>query len=511
MAGLGPDAHGDLLRVGGQGQADLNNLRFDESPISIDDKAPDDYLDQLGKLAAQRQRTAADDASSLRLDLNLSLGDLFGPGEEQLRRARELIAAEEFREALTPLREALAEHPDLREAIYLTALCQARLGEEEPALVTLAALLPVRLPSDLQSRVDILRDEVNDTLTTHVLRTVILMTITVGPEPARQHAQRFVALAPEVGLYHCLLAGVLMRTGRIAEALAAVDYGLQSCRSGDEAQLLGLKDQLDSQDLELRLEQARLLYRMGNYPMARRALDLLDPRYRQQQLWITFNEYLHALGGRFMGLVRGRRPDAVQPQGRFKDVDRLHFLLVREELAATKAALNENRPAVAVAAARQAVRLAPFFPYVNFLLATAIYRNVIEEVTNGRMRSIDQALAQVAEAQNYAKVGQNDPEIEAAGGLVSSLAAMRAVLEQIAAKLRADAEDAALMNPIIADFMKLMEKMQQGITSSRQLNQMRDGFRDVRTRARAALPRLHGQDSKDACRKIIELIDGALN
>ena len=112
-----------------------------------------DYMSRLQAMASEQEGEAGGAPALAVGALDIDIGAILGPAEGHLRQARQLVEQEEYAEAIRVLDQALAEAPNHPEAIYMTALCLARLDQPIEALRALAVLRGESLTPAVQTRV----------------------------------------------------------------------------------------------------------------------------------------------------------------------------------------------------------------------------------------------------------------------------------------------------------------------------------------------------------------------
>ena len=470
------------------------------------DKDTGDYLSQIGKLSQEQQKKPAD-AGGLRL-APIVISDLLGPGGRSLADAKKLVDQERFQEALAPLESAIRESQGaLHEAVYLKGVCLTKLQRPEPALEALGVLRGSRLAPKIATHVKVLYDEIRTMLFVPVMLENLLLTRTGQTDPACRRLRRLVDLDPEAGLYHFMLAGTLLSGDRLEEASAAVETGLAHTKGDDKKRLTTLKEQIDRRDLERRLEPARDLYRRGNYPRARAAIQRLPAALQTRTLWKTFNDYLEDLGGGLFGLIKGKSVDDVKPKGRFKDVDALHFLLIGDEIRRAKALMNSGQPDDAETVLQTGLCYAPHFPYAHYLTGLCIYQSVAASIGGQRAESIDDAIDRIGAAAVHAKMATKDPDISGANEFVEAVAQAGTALESVRERLRARQEEVRRVNAAIEEFQAIMALAGEGITSAAQYREIRDRVAALRGNLGDVGRQVSSPEGREALKQLKDSVD----
>jgi len=376
---------------------------------------------------------------------------------DPIRRANDLIKKKEFAEALKVLAELLLTRENDPDALYLAAYCQEALGEPLQALELLVSVRPCRLSSQLETMVDELTESIRRKMT----MTLLLELALGGREGGMQvrHLLRLTELDPEYGTYHFLLLGSLLSDGSVDRAEEAARRARSSFSAPDLQhelqQLSPLLAEVDRRVLARDLGPAVEAYRAGRYKQARAALARLASGMRNDPVVRVFDAYLQELVGGWF--TRTRTPAQVEPNGDSKVVERLHFLLVGQDLLLGKAALGMEDYATAEAAFRHALALAPSFPYANYLLSIAAYNGLGERMVSGSPVELDELIDVFREVESLLQVAKRDPDIaDSAEQQLGLVRVNLAGLEQALARNR----DVALVNGLIDKISSIMESAQ---------------------------------------------------
>lgn len=395
--------------------------------------------------------------------------------EDRLDSARKLIKEQKFKEALTVLIAFLHDRRSDPTGIYLKAFCECHLGNPEDALRTLAPVIRTTPPA-LDSQVRQLRADIRESMLDDVLSETFAFIVENEAAKAVRRIEDLLNLDPEVPIYHCLRAHALLIGGHLPQARAAIDAAIPFCRGADGEMLEQLQQTVLRRMLENALEPARLHYRASDYRRARKALEQIKSEWGGQALWQTFYADLQALGGGL--LSRAKRPSDVKPIGEFRTVDQLHFLLVREELEGGKRLLNDGEPDQATTVLMHGNSLAPFFPYLQYMIGQAMYLTVLMAMAMGKRLSLEDIDSRLDTALKFAVFGAEDPEIAAATGLVDAIQVARQAIAEVREQQARIQRDVSLVRPLGDEFVAIMKSAENGITSI-------EHFKDLQRRLKA--------------------------
>ena len=237
------------------------------------------------------------------------------------------------------------------------------------------------------------------------------------------------------------------------------------------------------------LREARDLYRSGDYRAALASLDEADDAIRQLALWRVLRGYLVAIVGKGR---RVRSPESVHPEGSFKDIDAMHFLLVREEIKEAKEHIEADEYDEAVVVLDRALQYTPHFPYANFLKALALHNGFSERASAGGLRDV------VEEALRHARIGETDPEINDAAILAKVLETELDAIRELDG-----AGEAGQVKTLIERYGTIMEEgVGDGIESLAQLTEVIGQMRRLDRDVEAALSEVTGAEALEALRRL---------
>jgi tetratricopeptide (TPR) repeat protein len=448
----------------------------------------DGFTSKLAEMAEKARRQTTQQDASIRLD---AIAQDFGlppadPVAGLIREAKKHAAAKQYAEAINVLSRALKQSPGHHEALYLAAFCFAASKDYIKALKLLLPLREARLEGGQEARVEVLRAEIRQRLfAVVVLKNLEALASGQHGESIAQ-LRELVKADPDMGVYHFLLTGTLMAAGRIEEALEAAENGLRVCPAEDRAQLVELRRQVQNQHIAKLLEPARRLFRKKDYRRAQAELARVPQTYQEAPLYVTFDGYLDRLegGGGVLGLLGLRKsgPETVDPPGTPGDADALYFFLVGPDLRQGQAQMNAGQPDAALATLLGALKHAPRFPFANYLAAGCIHLRFFHTIAVGKPMDLSATLTELSRAREYARVGARDPEIQDAQALLQVIEATLRQLRQVEEQSRAARQEAALVNPVIEEFMAIMKLAEGGIRSAKDFDEIKGRLKALRDR-----------------------------
>jgi tetratricopeptide (TPR) repeat protein len=467
------------------------------------DKADGDYLDQLDQMSKTidgGDRLVHTEPAIIDLD-DLEIPTLRAPLEE----AQRLIDEKEYAKALEQLLDSLTARGEPQEVVYLIAKCHHKLDRPEDALDTLLPLQGATLEHRVAEPIKQLKHEIRRKIMAVVLLENLLLVRKGQPEKPIERLRRLTRLDPQFGVFHFMLAGNLMTADRMEEALDAVETGLQESDREHHKQLEGLRENIVRRLLEVKMQKARAHYRKRRYAKARSALEKLDERYREDRLWISFHRYLEQLGGGV--LSRGKDPRKVKPSGSFKDVDALHFFLVRSEIAQAKLAIAMGLHGPAIQVLEPALSYAPHFPYLHFLTAHCLYKRTAEALKSDSRPSPDEVLEDLTTALKHAREGAKDKEIGSAKELQGALESAIEAMREVQAELEVRKKEAVEVNLVIEDYKAVMELVGDGISSREQWQKICTAMGKVKTEIGSARAKVNGPEAQKALDQLEKVVD----
>jgi tetratricopeptide (TPR) repeat protein len=482
--------------------------------------ATEDLLDRLSR-AAQAAQTQPDAALKLgAFDADFSglaaaLGDE-GPEGPLLREAKKLISDEQYIPALEKLDEVLAIAEQHHEAIYLAAYCQYRLERLSVALKTLLRLLNADLTNRLRTRVSSLRAEIRQHTLPRAARIYARAVKTKQTDDALPALREYAETDPEVGKFHFFLAGVLVVDGKMDQARQAASAGLSVCQT-DREELEGFVRDIEQRFIPRLLKPARDLFRQQKYTAARKTLQELDAQAQQTVLWQTFDGYLERLtGGRggFLSRLVSKKPQGIDPPGTPEQQQALYEYLVDAELRAARKAIEDGDHRKAERALEAALAITPAFSLINHMSAACVYQRVGEGVKARIGSDLDAAGAdrlreyrdQLLEAHERAVIGSRDPSNTQSQQLVQSIKTMCQEIETVVDAYQKRADDAALVNEAVDDFIKVLMSLmglQAAAGNPYQVRSQAEQLYNHLSRMSQNLPKLKRRCHQDEARNVM--------
>jgi tetratricopeptide (TPR) repeat protein len=456
------------------------------------------------------------DYSSLRADL----GDE-GPEGPPLREAKRMISQQHFDDALAKLEEVLTLAPDHHEAYYLQALCHHKKNRVQPALETLRKLRTFSLSNRLKTLVRVLQEEIRQQILPKATQIYEGAMKGKNGEQAIEQLRQFAECDPDVGKFHCYLAGALFVGKRVLEARQAAANGLEVCDS-DREDLQTLYDLIDKRCMTEVLDPARRLFRTKQYAAAEQALQSAPAEFHKLPQWQAFHGFAERLagkgGGGFFARLLGGGAAAHEPPGTPDVVRALYEFLVEPEMNAARAAITANNHAAAEPALQAAIGFTPGFALANHMLATCVYQRVGQQVAEKIGQDLDDRKAnelrickqQLDNVRERAVVASRDKDQVDGARLLASIDEMRSQIETVVVKYEVQIHDAKLVNQVIDDFFEVIIRLimiEAAIKNSssrheilRTANELYDRVVAMRNR----LPTLRGQCRGTEARQIMD-------
>jgi len=474
----------------------------------------DGFAGKLAEMADKARRQTTQQEATIRID---AIAQDFGlppadPVAGLIREAKKLAIAKQYAEALKVLSRALKQSPGHHEALYLAAFCIAASKDFIKALKLLLPLREARLEGGLEARVEALKAEIRRQLFGKVVLKNMEALATGNHDESIAQLQQLTKIDPDVGVYHFLLTGTLMAAERLEEALIAAENGMEVCPAEEKAQLVELHRQIQHQHVAKFLEPARRHYRKKDYRRARAELARVPKEYHAVPLYASFNGYLGRLGasGGVLGLLGLRKPsvETVDPPGTLKETDALYFFLVGADLRQGQAQMSAGQPDAALTTLVGALRHAPRFPFANYLAAGCIHLRFFHSMAVGKPMDLSAALTELSQARAYARVGARDPEIQDAQALLQVIEAILRQLRQAEEESRAGRQEAALVNPVIEEFMTIMKQAEGGIKSVKQFDEIKGRLKALRDRLALVRRKVTSAQGKEVMNGLSAAVEG---
>jgi hypothetical protein len=316
-----------------------------------------------------------------------------------------------------------------------------------------------------------------------------------------------VALDPDFGLYHFMLAGSLMEATRFVEALAAVSEGLRNCEAADKPMLEGLRQQVERHYVISLMTPARRLFKEGKYGKARSVLNRIDSAYKQDALYVTFATYLARLDSGMFSFLKKKDPSTIVPEGRPKDIETYYFFIADEEITQAKRLIAEQRYGEAEPLVREALRYTHNFPFTNYLYGGCVYSRLTQQVESGKPPALEDALLDIEEAHHHAKIGASDSQISDAVSLLGAIDEARQYLDSVREEIKAREGETRLVNGAIQEFESIMQSAGSGISSVYQYNSINERMNALKKKLPGIKKQLRSDEAKEVFKQIVEAVD----
>jgi hypothetical protein len=474
--------------------------------------AEHDFLGSLERVAREaRERAAARVPAGLHaLDADWGLAPTGGSGPETnaarlLRRSRELLAEGLYREALGPLGELLRQEPAHPEALYLSAQCHAALDAPREALRALAPLRSAPLTDRLATQVQALRQEVRAAFVPRLVADNCALLREDRWEEVLKQTDELPLLDPDVWEFYYLKGAAQILSGALGAARDTAGAGLAVCPDRSRDLLLGLRAAILDQLLRQRLSQALSLYKQGRYPQARAELQSLGAEAADSRLCATFGAYLALLEAR-----GAAGPADTPPEGSAEEVEQLHFFLVAEELPLVRRYYAEDRYPEACELAQVALRHAPHFPYLHYLLALSLYFGLRARLDGDETPGLDEMAEVLAGAARHAQAALADPELTQAPDLAGAIADLARRVEAARQERDLGRTDGELFNPCVEAYTALIKSAEDGVNSPAQVRELHLRLSALRERVAGVSGQLQTAEGQEKCRDLAETITRVL-
>lgn len=488
-------------------------LPVNANTASMFEKREDDgdFEAQIRNVVEARARAAAEPVLHAAASATLALRDaiVFPTGEaagaDRLSEARRLIALGQYDEALTLVERFLKDSPGHQTATYLKAYCELHLEEPELALQTIAPLLRAR-PANLETEVRRLRTDISKAMVQGVVEWVAARSSAGDLPGAIERLEELLALDGEVPVYLCLRIHLLMLADRLQDAARAAAAAVPFCQGRDRSLLDGLTATIRRRLFEAAVEPARRLYRDRNYRKARKALDHIERDWHDEPMFGVFDTYLTALGGGFFS--RSRTPAEVLPEGPFAAVDRLHFLLVREEVAVGKGLLRAGHAKPAVTVLSNGLLLAPHFPYLHYLMGKALFDSLLEELPEASWVDHAEHRERLAVARGHVTAARRDSEIDGVDELLEAIDDVDHTIVELREKFERQQRDIeAVVGPLLQKFGAIIEPVREGIHSPEQFRRVQAEFVTLRKALPGARRKATADHVKEALKQFEVMVE----
>ena len=506
---MNPQRHDDVAQLRTLNEDVFQNIKPELPEFDLSQgRRTDPFKEQLDRTAASQ---AADD--TIVPDLNRFREGLGDTGVERLlREARDHIEQKDYEAAEASVAQALETDPQCPDAIYLQGLIQFRTEHPRRAMRTLQPLRGHPLAEGIATSVDALWAAIRSVLSREAVAKHLMWMLTDRFDEAAEYARELVELDPEAGLFRYMLAGDLMKAGKLDDAVAVAREAASVGSPQERRQLAQLTDLCLRQRALARMEPARAAYRAGNCRAARRRLGELDPDSRSTPLYRVFDRYLQRLDGKRFGVFgRARRPADVAPKGSRSDVDELHEFLVEEDFALAMRCMERGDFREMKQAVGNGLRHAPHYGLFKFMYAGLIFRVLMESLRDPRTRpSVDTAIAELNAARAHARQAAGMGDREQRQLLVEAIGKVLSQFEQARRKNAAREAEARPINEAIQEFGSIMESA-QGIESARQRDDIRRRLKALKQRVTRVAKGARSEEAQKAVRELGEAVDSNLS
>jgi tetratricopeptide (TPR) repeat protein len=375
-----------------------------------------------------------------------SFSGMESPAERAMREAQEQLAQGQYPEALELLRTVIdslsAEHETSHEAHYLTAYCQLKLKQFEPAMTTLAMLRGRKPAPRLATRMKSLADQIRGPLAAAAVDPLIALANKDLPA-ATKRGQHLVAIDAESPIYYFLLGLMLAIQDQPQEAMRMVQAGLALDKPDCRADLESLRASIQRQLIKEDLIPVRQHFKSGRYKQARQYIGGRHSDTRESPFGQLLDTFLSECES-------GKRGGAAPAD--FRDREDLYRFLVDEEMNEALGRLRKDESPVSEAVLTRVVALVPYYPYSSFLYACSIYERLHQQIRQDKGPPLATAVRDLELALRYARQSVIDPEITSASALVDELQRMIKVFNEIQA-------DVKLTDPLYERYNRTVDKI----------------------------------------------------
>ncbi|MFC1596919.1 tetratricopeptide repeat protein [Planctomycetota bacterium] len=464
-----------------------------------------DYTDALNRVAQEAQQQTAgaanssstlilDDVSFQLLSVSSTFGGIETPTDRKINQAKDLITQEKYADALTLVVEVLAEQPGHHEAAFLAATCEHGLERHEQSLQRLFRLRTSGATSAMAGRIRRLCEKIREVMRPGVFEEAQQTMAQGQVEQAINRVRGLVKLDPDAAMYHYLLTIIFLMTGSEQEAYRSIETAVAVGQPQEKARLLALQNDIRERIAVQRMAPAAGLFKQGKFREARQYLRTLDKEAQQAKLWSHFDAFLAQCAA-------GKRNDP--PALDYSDVEPLYEFILSEELPAIRRAMVLGKAEVAERTAKLAVGWLPHYYYVHFLYANSIYCRLGDELTSESLPSLNQLLKGLRTAVKHATQAYKDPEIKGAP-------ALKEAMQELVDHFEEQEREAAIVNPVIQEFVTVMESSKTSIGSLSDLRRARSGLQAVKRKIPNARQKARSQPAQEALTDLAEAIDGNL-
>ncbi len=466
-----------------------------------------DYAETLSRLARearQQQETAGSRNSSSLLftdevsfhleSVSQTFGGLETPTDRKLNEAKELINQEEYGRALELLGEVLSEHPDHHEAQFLAATCEHGLERNTESLERLLQIRTSGATPAMLGRIDMLCEKIREIITPQLFAEVQQDLVAGNGVQAAERVSRMIELDPKAAMFHYLLTIVHLTNGDAEQAYRASEQAVAVGKPHEKARLLALQKDIRERLARLRMAPAVALFKQQKHRQARKALRSIDEDIQRSGLWKNLDRF-------FAQCADGKADQP--PQLSYPEAEAMYEVILSEELPMIRKALAMKEPAIAERIAGTAAGWLPHYCYVCFLYANAIYCRLGEQLSTNDRPELSDMLAQLWQAAELVETSLKDPEIKAAPVL-------KKTLEEILTHLEEQKRESEIVNPVISEFVTIMESAKGGIGSKAELDRARNGLEKLKGRIARAKKKVNSKPAREALENLAEAVSGNL-
>ena len=466
-----------------------------------------DYASTLDDLARQARQQSANSGPAKLVaggrgfvlqEVSATFSGMETPTARRLREAKAKIQARDFAGASQLLQEVLHEQPAHAEAHFLSAECELGMGLHEPALERLHRLRATGVQPEMATRIGELCLRVIDALWPALFERCTQQALAGQSRAAIDQVQRLLGWCPSAAMLHYLLAMMQMMAGEVEEAARSIESAVRAGRPHEMTQLMRLKDDIGERLAVRHMGRAAELFKARQYRTAREFLASLDVGVQRAKLCRMFDSFLQACEA-----GRADQPAA----STLEEAEPLYEFILTNEVRVVQTA-----PTIAEAeqAARSAVGWLPQYPYAHFLYARTLYDRSMDEVLGGSPPPLDKLLSDLRLSASHAERATADPGIKSAPELLAGLKALIAQFETIAAQVAEQQREAKIVNPVLDEFINLMETAQRSIGSVEDLRRARSSLQAVQRKIDPARKQVKSQAAVEVLQDLDDVIQSNL-
>lgn len=504
------------------------NIKLDNlGAIPLTDKKTGEAKDPLADLAKEAKRarrlaqasglsvtSGAPGASNI---FSFGITEAGGVALEQtkigllLQQTKQHLARGECREALEKVTELLKEQPGHPEGLFLKAACHYGLGEPRNGLKALAEMRAVQeagaeVTKLVASSANDLRIKLRAALLPGVLQENMDRLKEGLWEAVITDTDELIGLDPAVWEFYYLRADGHSVGGKTEEAWAGVATAFKVAAPKEPESLVNLREKVRGQLAQMKLGSALKLYKERRYGRARAAVAELEPELASARIVTLFDNYLALLDTNPPG-----NPADIPPPGEFADSDPLNFFLTREELPLMRVMRQMEQFALAVEQGREALKYAPHFPYLRYLMALSLYQNLMSRFRTEEPPTLDEGEAIAREAREHALGAHGDPELTDAPEVVDVLDRLLVTIAEIREEQKKWQVDWEQLQPLVEQYLTIMRSAENGIENVAHHERMTQGMNTIVRRAAPLAGKMISIDGQDMLNRLNEATSHALS